>query len=177
MTTTTSDFAGIYRIRNEQTGRVYIGSSRHVNRRLTQHRQKLLRGSHINVELQADFKRYGARSFSFIAVERIFGEPRTAELERALHEAEDRHIKATASAYNVARDARRWCEHEPTVLERHGIGIADYLRALRDAAMDAGQDDDGEALAEIEAQVACVRTYLQQLDERIRRVEATLRKG
>lgn len=60
---------GIYKIRSKKrTDRVYIGSSRDVDRRLTQHIRFLIRGKHPNIKLQNHYNKYGESDldFSFI---------------------------------------------------------------------------------------------------------------
>lgn len=49
--------SGVYRIRNEQNGRVYIGSSINLPRRKKEHFQLLKRNSHTNQFLQNDFNK------------------------------------------------------------------------------------------------------------------------
>lgn len=56
---------GIYRIRNEITGKVYIGQSVNVTKRLNAHKNSLRLGNHRNVHLQSSWKEYGEDSFSF----------------------------------------------------------------------------------------------------------------
>lgn len=57
--------AGVYEIRNTLNGKVYIGSSVNVGRRLAAHRQALARGNHSSRHLQAAWARHGADAFSF----------------------------------------------------------------------------------------------------------------
>ena len=61
--------SGIYIIRNKKSGKVYIGSSVAVPRRLRLHRQALSRGGHGNPHLQRAWNHYGAEAFSFELVE------------------------------------------------------------------------------------------------------------
>ena len=47
--------AGIYGIKNKRTGKVYIGSSGCVSKRIKQHIKALQNGKHINKQMQKDF--------------------------------------------------------------------------------------------------------------------------
>jgi group I intron endonuclease len=51
--------AGIYQILNKINGRVYIGSSKNLEKRLAQHRYELKKGIHHNKFLQNDFNKLG----------------------------------------------------------------------------------------------------------------------
>lgn len=54
---------GVYIIRNQQTGAVYIGESRHILQQLQSHRSMLAQGIHPNAPLQADFHAHGLANF------------------------------------------------------------------------------------------------------------------
>ncbi len=56
---------GVYSITNTSNGKVYIGSSLRVGRRLAAHRQSLLRKDHHSAGLQRAFLKYGEASFKF----------------------------------------------------------------------------------------------------------------
>lgn len=61
---------GVYRIRNVQNGRVYIGSSKTLEKRLKDHRKFLGKGTHSNRYLQHDWNKCGKDAFVFEVVER-----------------------------------------------------------------------------------------------------------
>jgi group I intron endonuclease len=61
--------AGVFLITNNETGRVYLGSSTNFHGPLNAHRFMLRIGSHQNAALQADFRRLGEEAFSFEIVE------------------------------------------------------------------------------------------------------------
>lgn len=48
-------YAGVYMIRNEKNGKVYIGSSCDIETRLCMHRSRLAHGKHSCRDLQADY--------------------------------------------------------------------------------------------------------------------------
>lgn len=60
-----ADFAGVYRITNTVNGKVYIGSSNCVARRLREHKNALLRKAHGNSYLQNAWNKHGAVAFVF----------------------------------------------------------------------------------------------------------------
>lgn len=57
--------SGIYKIQNLLNGKLYIGSSLNVKRRLTLHKCNLRKNKHVNLALQNAFKKYGQDAFSF----------------------------------------------------------------------------------------------------------------
>ena len=60
-----ADLCGIYEIRNTANGKCYVGSSKHMNRRLAEHK-KLLRGNrHHSIALQCAWNLYGENGFTF----------------------------------------------------------------------------------------------------------------
>lgn len=61
-----SGVAGVYTIKNDINGKVYIGSTKNLLHRKRQHFVDLRRGKHINKHLLSAFKKYGENSFSFI---------------------------------------------------------------------------------------------------------------
>lgn len=60
---------GIYKIENTVTGKVYIGLSTYVERRLKQHKMQLRLDKHYNKGLQSDYNSYGPEFFSFELLE------------------------------------------------------------------------------------------------------------
>ena len=60
---------GIYKISCLQDSRVYIGSSKHIKRRWSQHVKELNKGTHRNYNLQEDWDAYGDESFVFDVLE------------------------------------------------------------------------------------------------------------
>ena len=62
---------GIFQIRNEVTGRIFVGSSMDLAAMINRIRFQLFAGAHPNKELEADWKRLGADKFSFEVLEEI----------------------------------------------------------------------------------------------------------
>ena len=56
---------GVYRIRNTQTGKSYLGYSTDLPARINRHKMELKFGSHKNAELREGWKLLGAASFEF----------------------------------------------------------------------------------------------------------------
>ena len=70
--------AGVYRIRNEKTGKIFIGSSVDVNARINRHKAEIsFVGSHVIPGLIADVKKYGIENFTFEVLELLDGEYET----------------------------------------------------------------------------------------------------
>lgn len=59
---------GIYCIRFAGSNRVYIGSSKNINRRENEHTSSLKRGVHINKKLQASFNKHGLENMTMYPV-------------------------------------------------------------------------------------------------------------
>jgi group I intron endonuclease len=67
--------AGVYRITNTATGRIFIGSSVDVNARINRHKAGFnFLDSHELPALMADVKAYGKENFTFDVVELLNGE-------------------------------------------------------------------------------------------------------
>ena len=61
--------AGIFQIKNLQTGKILLGSSTNLHGPLNKHRFMLSLGKHDNADLQSDWKQYGADAFTFEILE------------------------------------------------------------------------------------------------------------
>jgi len=62
---------GIYCIENKQTGKKYVGKSKDIAKRLSQHKYALKKGTHHNDYLQNAYKRYGKESFEYYVLEEL----------------------------------------------------------------------------------------------------------
>lgn len=62
--------SGIYSIRNKINGKVYVGSSKDIYTRWSQHRHDLRKGNHHNEVLQRAWNKYGERNFAFEVLEK-----------------------------------------------------------------------------------------------------------
>ena len=60
---------GIYKILNKNNHKVYIGSSKNLDKRLYLHKHTLKKGTHYNTHLQNAYIKYGVNDFSFEIIE------------------------------------------------------------------------------------------------------------
>ena len=60
---------GIYKIVNTKNQKIYIGSSKNLDKRWDEHRKNLLNNKHINIKLQRAWNKYGSDSFQFQIIE------------------------------------------------------------------------------------------------------------
>jgi group I intron endonuclease len=87
-----SDHRGVYEIRCRATGRYYIGSSKDIESRWSQHRSLLRRKSHFNKALQSIWDKHGPDNLICSILEVV-------EDEASLYECEMRWIsKRTSNA-------------------------------------------------------------------------------
>jgi group I intron endonuclease len=56
---------GIYKIENIINGKLYIGSSVNIDKRIKRHKNDLIKNKHINCYLQREFNKYGIHSYIF----------------------------------------------------------------------------------------------------------------
>lgn len=63
---------GIYQIRNIINGKVYIGSSINISKRIWEHRNTLKKNIHHNEHLQKAWNKYGEENFKFETIEIVF---------------------------------------------------------------------------------------------------------
>lgn len=92
--------SAVYSIRNQQTSRVYVGSSKDVQRRWKFHRHFLMSGHHHNQWLQSDWNEFGSDSFIFEVLDPV-PESKLRELE------EQRINQFRDRLYNAFPESRR----------------------------------------------------------------------
>ena len=63
--------AGIYKITNNKNGKIFVGKGLNVQGRLNRHTFELNFGSDNNKELQDDWKKYGADSFTLEVIDQL----------------------------------------------------------------------------------------------------------
>jgi len=63
--------AGIFQIKNTQSGKILLGSSTNLHGPLNKHRFMLSIGKHANAALQSDWNQFGAEVFTFEILEII----------------------------------------------------------------------------------------------------------
>lgn len=89
--------SGIYQIENILTGKKYVGCSKNIKKRFTQHKAYLNRKKHPNSRLQSAWNEHGADIFKFSLIEAITDEC-GALLEREKHWIN--HYKSNEDGYN-----------------------------------------------------------------------------
>ena len=75
---------GIYSIFNIITGKIYVGSSKSVSRRLSAHRSDLKNNKHANQSLQNSYNKYGSDVFEFKLIYSVFDSANLIETENEL---------------------------------------------------------------------------------------------
>lgn len=69
-----SQSSGVYQIRNNVNGRVYIGSAKRFKQRYSEHCKTLEKGTHHNKYLQNDWNKCGSDAFTFEVLEVVEGD-------------------------------------------------------------------------------------------------------
>jgi group I intron endonuclease len=63
--------SGVYAITNLVTGFLYIGSSKHIEKRFSDHKKDLTRGKHVNRHLQSSVNKHGIDNFEFKVIHEV----------------------------------------------------------------------------------------------------------
>lgn len=90
--------SGVYLIFNTRNGKAYVGSSRNIQRRWSQHRAELRGNRHFSHFLQRDWNKHGEEAFEFRVLEIVTN-------NRMLLASEQVHldnIRAGKDVYNSA---------------------------------------------------------------------------
>lgn len=66
---TEKTISGVYIIKCASNGKVYVGASGDILRRLSLHRRRLRAGIHVSKELQKDFNKFGEGAFYFATLD------------------------------------------------------------------------------------------------------------
>jgi group I intron endonuclease len=100
--------AGIYTITNLKNSRVYVGSSRNIERRFKSHIDDLKKGSHHSYKLQDDWSEYSENDFAKEIIHQF--DPRDTDLELRLEIFERSEVigkGAVKRGYNVSDEIIR----------------------------------------------------------------------
>lgn len=92
--------SGIYQILNIKNGKFYVGSSKHIQYRLNNHKARLIENAHDNIKLQNAWNKYGEKAFRFQQIESCKESQLLKQEQRYL----DRY-KSTGLLYNIAERA------------------------------------------------------------------------
>lgn len=95
--------AGVYAIRNIDSGRQYIGSSTNVKERIRSHIRDLFLGCHGNHSLQSDFSDFGADHFEAQILERAVSPSNLAAMEADRIKS---MLNSGAALYNLTEDGQ-----------------------------------------------------------------------
>lgn len=87
-----NDKCGIYQIRCVVSGKSYVGSSKRIYSRWSQHRTRLRKGDHPSPRLQSAWNKHGEGKFVFSILEEC--------AQERLYEREQHHIDAERRDYN-----------------------------------------------------------------------------
>lgn len=98
-TKTAESKSGIYKILNKVNGKVYVGQSKHISQRKSEHFRSLKYGQHYNKYLQRSFDKYGNESFSFEVIECC---PVDRLNERERHWIKELGSEYASNGYNAA---------------------------------------------------------------------------
>ena len=62
---------GIYQIKNDSNGKLFLGSSKNLPGKINSHKFQLKNGSHPNAEMQKEYNETGEIGFSFEILDRL----------------------------------------------------------------------------------------------------------
>jgi len=94
---------GVYIIRNIVNSKIYVGSSKDIEKRWLTHKWELLKHRHGNKHLQAAWDRYGESNFIFSFVEPVLSPTELSEREQSWLDSSQSYI--SDYGYNQARYA------------------------------------------------------------------------
>lgn len=113
--------AGIYKIENTENKKVYIGQSKNLSRRLSNHKYELSRNNNQNKHLQNSWNKYGEECFTF----EIICECSVEEL----NEKEDYYISTYDSFNNGFNNCLGGANQE--ILLKNGLKLSEYVHTLK----------------------------------------------
>lgn len=117
---------GIYEIKNKVTGKIYIGSSKQIEKRWEQHLQVLEKGEHHSILLQRAWNKYGKECFEFIVKEECKEEELLVREQKYLDLRPEYNIGAQASGGDNLTNH----PYREEILERRSRTVADNLNKL-----------------------------------------------
>lgn len=116
----------IYKIENLINGKVYIGSSKDVYKRIDNHIMRLKGGYHINKHLQSSYNKYGKRGFKFEVIKEVgLGILRRAEQYYILKYDSLNPKKGYNKAVVISN---KWDDSEDEIQIKNSIYFGCYLR-------------------------------------------------
>lgn len=103
---------GVYQITNTVNGRIYVGSSNNLDSLWNKEKFMLEHGTHINKELQHDWKEYGGEKFEYLVLETVKHEQKIRYDYKDVFVAEGREPADVVRQYKreVDRLKEKWME-------------------------------------------------------------------
>lgn len=117
---------GIYEIKNKVTGKIYIGSSKQIEKRWEQHLQSLEKGEHHSILLQRAWNKYGKECFEFIIKEECREEELLIKEQKHLDLKPEYNVGAQASGGDNLTNH----PYKKDILERRSKTLADKFKKL-----------------------------------------------
>lgn len=114
--------SGIYTIRNTANGKMYVGSALNLARRKSQHKWRLVRGTHHSPKLQAAWNKHGEQLFAFEVLEVVERPDDLIEREQ--------HWIELSNAFGVNGYNMR-----PIAQSSLGVKLSDSAKAKKSAAL------------------------------------------
>lgn len=112
--------SGIYQIRNSVNNKVYIGSSKDLYKRYSEHHSSLRQNKHKNTKLQNAYNKYGENVWYFEILEYITNEDMLLSREQHYIDA----FNSVQSGYNIAPIAGNTLHVYPSEETRKKMSIA-----------------------------------------------------
>ncbi len=104
-------YAGVYMIKNKRNGKVYIGSSENIEKRIYEHRLNLENGKHHNKDLQNDYDNGCPMTVYVLYVESVPNDIVPAEVFARIRAMERKYIdeyNSIETGYNRAPVGKRF---------------------------------------------------------------------
>ncbi|MCR2806100.1 DUF2087 domain-containing protein [Paenibacillus soyae] len=103
---------GVYQIKNEANGRLFVGASTNLNGLWNKEKFVLGMGSHMNKELQKEWKQFGEEQFSFLVLETVKTDGSVRYDYKDVYDAEGKELKHVSKGYKreVESLKEKWLE-------------------------------------------------------------------
>lgn len=160
---------GIYAIVCNPTGKVYVGQSKNIKVRKSQHLGKLLIGKHYNTYFQNAFNKYGRSSFSFKVLENCTPEELTAKEAYWIQKYKSNNSEF---GFNLKEAGDSPCSNEHREacgkttrkrnVEKHGLWTIFNLQTGEVSETDAKNQYTGDKTYNYKKHYLCVREYTLQ---------------
>ena len=92
--------AGVYKITNTKTDMIYIGQTAQFKKRQTDHKSRLRKKKHTNIQLQEDYNTYGEEAFVFEVIEELPCDTSPDVLLKKEAEQIKKHLREGKDIYN-----------------------------------------------------------------------------